>query len=377
MAKVLADIIDSESQQKIDKFLSKIESDMHFKADFSGDLMSFDWVDEIEFACPYIDNVVRKPKLTLIQEENVVKVERSKKITVASIKDLSRHTNYIKKVDKQTNEVEPEKILDIRNEETFNIYENRFLYTLINDLSRFLLKKEKQLDNFEITNNRLLEYAAATETKEEKINIEVKLTSESIPDEAKDKKLEEQLKSIKYRVKRIREYITSWEKSEMYTSLEKAHVHFILPPVKKTNIILKNPNFQIAVKLWDYIRTYDYVDRDDSKDNLEADGRNNLRGFLDHSFLIDYFVLDSIAKTKKEQKEKMAKYAILMLTQEIKRTVNLLLSCGLKMTDEELLKLIAKELKDEKNNRLVGVDDVKKKFKSAMDEYLERTQNYL
>ena len=42
---------------------------------------------------------------------------------------------------------------------------------------------------------------------------------------------------------------------------------------------------------------------------------------IDHSFLIDYFVLDSISKTKKEQKEKMSKYAILLLTEEIRRTI--------------------------------------------------------
>ena len=34
-------------------------------------------------------------------------------------------------------------------------------------------------------------------------------------------------------------------------------------------------------------------------------------------------------------------------------------------------------LKDDKSDRLVGADDVKKKFKSAMDEYIERTQEYL
>ena len=45
---------------------------------------------------------------------------------------------------------------------------------------------------------------------------------------------------------------------------------------------------------------------------MEQDGKNPLQEFIDHSFLIDYFVLDSISKRKKEQKEKMSKYAILI-----------------------------------------------------------------
>ena len=81
--------------------------------------------------------------------------------------------------------------------------------------------------------------------------------------------------------------------------------------------------------------------------------------------------------SKREQKKQLSKYAVVMLTQEVKRIVDLLLSCGIKITEEEIMKLVAKELKEEKSDRLVGADDVKKKFKSALDEYLERTQEYL
>ena len=41
------------------------------------------------------------------------------------------------------------------------------------------------------------------------------------------------------------------------------------------------------------------------------------------------------------------------------------------------INMIAQEIKNERNQRLVGADDVKKKFKSAMDEYLERTKECL
>ena len=66
-----------------------------------------------------------------------------------------------------------------------------------------------------------------------------------------------------------------------------------------------------------------------------------------------------------------------MLKEEIKRIVDLLLSCGLKISEEDIMKLVAEELKHDKSDRLVGADDVKKKFKNAMDEFLERTQEYL
>lgn len=369
--------LDDEKNLNSRIFLDKLKSEMNYKSLYNGDLISFEWLEKIEFACPYIDIIVRNPKLTLIQEENLVKVERSKRITVASVKDLAKHTQYIEDVDKKTNDVRPSKILDIRNEETYNIYENRFLYTLINDLHRFVADKEKLLNNFEINKNKTLEYKGSSVTKLEKVNIEVKVSSTSLPTKQDDKKLEEEINDAKKRLKRVNDYLFSWDKSEMVKALAKEHVNFVSPPLKKTNILLKNPNFRIAVRLWDYIRTYDLDKRDDSKESDDNNSIDVMKSFLDHSFLIDYAVMDSMVKLKREQKKNMTQYAVVILTEEISRVMDLLASCGYKTNEDELLSLIAKQLKDDKKDRLVGAMDVKKKFKSAMEEYLERTQKYL
>ena len=371
--------IDKEKEKKSQLFLEKLESDMDYKSLYNGDLISFDWLDEIEFACPYIDIIIRNPKLTLIQEENLVKVERSKRITVASVKDLAKHTQYIDDVDKKTKDVRPSKILDIRNEETYNIYENRFLYTLLNDLNRFVLEKEKILNNFELNKNKTIEYKASSTTGLEKVNVELKVSSTSLPALQEDKKLEEEISKAKKRLKRVKDYLASWDRSEMIKSLKKEHANFVSPPLKKTNILLKNPNFRIAVRLWDIIRTYDLDKKDDSKESDDNNSIDIMKSFLDHTFLIDYCVLDSITKLKRDQKKNMTNYAVIILTEEINRVLDLLASCGYKINEEDLLSLIAKELKDDKKERNVNVnaDDVKKKFKSAMEEYLERTKKYL
>ena len=93
--------LDDEKNLNSMIFLDKLKSEMNYKSLYNGDLISFEWLEKIEFACPYIDIIVRNPKLTLIQEENLVKVERSKRITVASVKDLAKHTQYIEDVDKR------------------------------------------------------------------------------------------------------------------------------------------------------------------------------------------------------------------------------------------------------------------------------------
>ena len=73
----------------------------------------------------------------------------------------------------------------------------------------------------------------------------------------------------------------------------------------------------------------------------------------------------------------MSKYAVLILTEEIQRTIRLLNNMGINIDDETILNLVANNLKEKKSEKLIGVDDVKKKFKNAMDEYLERMQDVL
>ena len=368
---------DEKLAEKSELFMQNVSSDMSFKSEITNDSMSFDWVNEIEFSCPYLDNIVRNPKVALIKEEEVVKIEKARKITVASVKDLSKHTHFIEKIDRTTNEVRPSKILIEHHEETFNTYENRFIYTLIDNMLKFIMRKEVALENFKTKNDKVLEYAASTNNGYEKVNVELKISSKEMPKGSKENDFQKEIDELKKRVKKMKDYIASWKRSEMLKSLEKAHVAFVVSPIKKTNMILKNPNFQIAMKLWDFLQTYDYDDTDGSKDGLDTTGNEVLKGILDESFLIDYCVFDSISSSKREQKEKLSKYAVIMVKKEIHRAVSLLLNCGIKITDEEIIAMITSEIKNEKEKRVIGSTDIKKKFQSAMDEYLERTQDYL
>ena len=366
-----------EAKTTTKKFVNKLESEMSYQSTYNGDALSFDWLDEIEAACPRLDIIIRRAKVQLINEANVELIEKAKRITVESVKDLAKHTNYINKFDEETQTVEPEKILDIRSEETFNIYENRFLHTLVYLIDRFVAEREKEIKNLEVSDNKLLEYKAKSKTPKEHVYIQVKVTSDTIPSADVNNEIKEKMKEILERIKRVKEYVGSWMRSEMIKSLNKAHITPVRSPIKKTNVLLKNPNFKVATKLWDYLNKYGMDDFDSSKDNIESQGNDVIKGFLDHSFLINYYVLESISKSKREQKKQLSKYAIVMLTEEIKRIVDLLISCGIKITEDNIMELIAKELKEDKPERLAGADDIKKKFKSAMDEYLERTQEYL
>ena len=244
-------------------------------------------------------------------------------------------------------------------------------------VTRIVDKKEREFDDIKEKKDKILEYAASTVNGEEKVVMEMKVSTQKLFDDNEQSDFEEELDKIRGRLKRVGQYITSWHRSEFFISLEKGRATFVSNPIKKTNLILKNPNFQMAMKLWDLLRKWDEEEEANQGEGNESEGDDNLRNILNDSFLTDYFVLDSISDTKKEQKEKLAQYAMLMIKQQIKRIISILASTGVDITDEEILKLVAEEIRKEKERKKLDSSDVKKKFQEAMDEYLKEKEDFL
>lgn len=375
MSKIFNENVDAEVLKKCEDFRNKINSKMSYVSKLSSYILDLVWLEKLEEACPYIDNIIRNPKLTLIREEEVMKIEKVRKVNVDSVKNLAKHSFYIEKIN-ENDDVQPSKILEIRNEETYNIYENRFIYTLLDKLNRFIREKETMLEKFNANDYKLLTYEASTVSLSEKINIELNISSTADLKESNDDKFNKKIDDIKNRLSKIKKYTSNWDKSEMIKSLKRAHVHFIIPPIKKTNIILKNPNFQIATKLWEFLLKYE-ENNDNQVKGLSSKGNEMLINILNHSFFTNFVVLDSVKRTKKEQRESLSDYAFIMINEEIKRIVSLLYDCGIRITDEEILKMVADAIAEERNKRVIDSDDVKLQFKDAINDYMERLQEYL
>ena len=375
MKKIKIDVEES-LLEKTELFNENIYANMFFRSKLTSNVLEFDWLDKIEFACPYIDNIIRKPRLSLISESDVVKIEKAKKVGIESVKDLSKHTEYIDKIDPLTQDVQPSRILITRREETYSTYENRFAYTLIHNLSRFVEQMDRLLDDVKEKKDKVLEYSSSTSNGSEKIVMEMKMSTKKLVDEEQKENMEKELEEVRERLNRVGIYINGWFRSEFFQQLKKDRAIFVKNPIKKTNMILKNPNFQQAMKLWEFLYNYQGSEGG-SADDIESQGDNVLKQVLNDSFLSAYYVLDSISTSKKEQKKKLAQYAVMMIKQQIQRIISLLANSGIEVTEEQLLELISEELRKEKDKKEVLSSDVKNKFKSAMDEYLEQAQDYL
>ena len=376
MGKTINLTVDEQLKNRSINFSKHIKSTMRLKSDFNSDINSLEWLDLIEEVCPYLDNIVRVPKVALISESEVTKIEKAKKTSVDTVKNLAKHTDYIDEIDPTSGDVLPSKLLVVFREETYNTYENRFIYTLILNLLRFITEKEEMLKNLKPKNEKELEYSATTTNGKEKIRYELKINTTPTNRNGDDADLEKKLKNIKKRIAKMKKFINSWLASEFITSLEKQHAILVMPPIKKTNLILKNPNFQQATRLWDFLYSIEEK-KNQSINGLDSKGNNLLRGILDSASLMDYYALDSVSPDKKETKEKVCQYALLMIMNQVQNAVDMLLQCGIKISEQELLKLLTREIDKKKDTTQLGSADIKKKFQKEMDDYLSKTNQYL
>lgn len=225
------------------------------------------FLDVVIGAYPSLLKICRDPKKTLAYMQEVVALEKAKKVDSESIRHLASHTQYIRDINEQ-NEVIPSKILSTYAEDNIGIYENRFIKSLINRVIVFLDTRLKLMDeNLESISADEIRYKNNIKLSHRKIDLEmnIKISNEILDETQKARELFDKTKNAldKYR---------ALKGTGLYQAVAK--LKDVVPPIMKTNIILHNPDFKIAYNLWLYIdRTTEvgYNVQSDEKTNDDDD----------------------------------------------------------------------------------------------------------
>jgi len=300
----IVDIYQNASSGKTENFRKNTESTLHVKTDYEKVIRDIDWIEMMEGTIPYLDNIFRAPNRFIINEEEIVKIERARRITVESIKNLSKNTNFIQEVDKKTGDVKPSKILNIDKEESYDTYENRLIYTLIQNMKFFLSVKKKTLEQLQGVgnkNDKKIAYSGTSRVGAEKININLTMdTQKDGNSSGGSKKDVENPDNLLQRISDLEVRISDLTNADVYKVIDKKHIALVREPIKKTNVVLKNVNFQYAMKLWDYLRDNldDKTKNINEKKDYEESGE--LKELMDDSFLLNYLIINTLDKDKEE-----------------------------------------------------------------------------
>ena len=362
----IANLYNEFDNSEIEEFYNGLTSSLDINVDYDKTEFNLEWLTMMEDTIRYIDNILRNPNRFIVNEEDVVKIELARRITVESIKHLSRNTNLIQEYDKETGDIKPSKILNINKEESYNTYENRFIYSLIQNMRTYLMFKKKSLESVQSAkDDKKLKFSGSTKVGKTKYEITVNLTS-SLDDSVEED--ENSLEKVMERITKLENRITDLTSSEVYKILNKLHIALVTSPIKKTNVILKNTNFQYALKLWNYMQEHMNADMDNVKDSKNEKVEGKVKNYSNELFLLEYLVLDSYtnADNKKDNKHKK---------EVSKKIVNSMLQRLLEMDTidkKEILELIDKYYTVIKYRNVVNDKEIFDKFKASIKSYRDK-----
>lgn len=359
----ILNIYESVAQEKKDAYQKSINSTLKVKQASENTTYDDEWITKMEETIIYLDNILRNPNRFIVNEEEIVKVEKVRRTTIESIKHLSRNTNLIQDFNQKTGEVRPSKLLNINKEESFNTYENRFIHTLINNMKMFIEKKKKEdILPQNSKNEKNFEYKGSGEFDDESVQIELVLNSK-----LGNKKESKSENTLEERIEKLEEKIRDLCSNEVYKNLTKLHFAPVISPIKKTNLILKNTNFQYALDLWNFLQSDREVSTKVDKNNKDYMDDGDLKKYMDESFILDYLVMKTLDGSSEEKSEVTDKV--------INNMVSKLIDLNDEMALEEIKKKIGDEFVKIKYRNKVTTAEIEKIYKKAISDYSDKISN--
>lgn len=350
-----------------EKFYSNLRKNVRIEKSTDGSELELDWIDQIEQAVPYIDNIFDNPKRFIISEEEILNIEKSKKVGVATVKHLSKHTNFISEVDEETGDIKPDRLLNELKEETFNTYENRFIYTLVDYMDSFIRHMEEKIASMNYSKKNIFESNSETEIAGESVKCAIKLdASKKIDSLDKDDE-------FNYRISVIKSNINSWRQTGVYKSLKKEKVPKVTSPLNRTNVLKKNPNFKIAASLWDYLNSYRELEKENEKlPDVTNSLPPNLQSIIDNSVLMYYLIMKISSTNNKYQIEnynRMTREAAMNMMRE---TTEMLMDSDGNLTKQDIVDAVTNTYNEVKYKKMLDASLVETKIKNTIRKYIEK-----
>ena len=211
------------------------------------------WLTVVEEGIESIFKIVDKPRRFIATKEEVVPVALAKKISADSVRHLSQNTQFI--ATNAAGEMQPTKILNVTTEESYDLYENRFVYHLIQRLFAFVDKRTDVI--FWATGDEtcnVMSMESKVDDAYEQISYKVEMTvknKQSLVENDTDNM------SVFKRIDRVRRMSRVLRQSsfcEIMNGCAKVH-----SPIQRTNLMMKDPDYRACYKLWQFIESYDEV----------------------------------------------------------------------------------------------------------------------
>ena len=209
------------------------------------------WLGVVEDSLDSIFNIIDKPRRFVATSEEVVPVALAKKITADSVRHLSMNTQFIASDEK--GDIQPTRILNVTTEESYDLYENRFVYHLIQRLFTFVDKRTDVIfwsTGDEICNTMSME--SKVDDAYEEISYKIEMTIKNRQSFAEN---DSDNMDVFKRIDRVRRMARTLRSSSFCELM--AGCSMVRSPIQRTNLMMKDPDYRKCYQLWQFIESYD------------------------------------------------------------------------------------------------------------------------
>lgn len=227
------------------------------------------WILTIESALYSIEQIVRNPRRFIAEEDDIVDVAKARRVSSKTVRHLASHSQYVRNIDRN-GEVVPSKLLVTYLDDDLGIYENRFIVALIKRLVVFVEQRHRDLDGkMDVSTTTNLSMRSQFEYGVGKFTCDINLRVQEPPESSEEL---EKNKDLFERVSNIRKRLRILQNTDFYKEL--CNTKVVRPPIQKTNLLMKNVDYNNCYKLWLFVSAYTNVGYSvDVKDkNLPVDG---------------------------------------------------------------------------------------------------------
>lgn len=319
------------------------------------------WVEEIEACIIPLDNIIRVPRKFIVQEEEIVPIERARKITNESIRHLAQHTNMIAKV--EGDDVTPNQILNVFREESYEVYENRFVFTLMQNLVRFIDVRYNVLFNISDDDNMAsLKMESEFNRGREKVQYKLEVSAQSAGSDLDDNAGPDGENATAFqRIERVKKIINEYAHSSFMKELRNCVP--VRPPIMRTNAIQKNPNFRACLKLWQFIQSYDELGYEitvkESNDMVSAEYMQELNRMTAMNYMMLKANTLSEDAVGKQKKRKLKPKLLKRLAEELVMDYD--------MEEVEIQRVFVDEIKRVSRKKIEGEKKIQEAIQRALD----------
>lgn len=211
------------------------------------------WLTTIEESLDALNRITEHPRRFVTSNEEVVPVELARKITADSVRHLSQNTQFI--ASSKNGEIHPTRILNVTTEETYNLYENRFVYHLIQRLVTFIDKRTDIIfwSTGDETCNTLQMQSSVDDAYEQiEYKLEMKIKNrQSFAENDSDNM------QVFMRIDRVRRMVMALRNSSFCDIM--SGCARVRSPIQRTNVITKDPDYRTCLRLWQFLESYEEV----------------------------------------------------------------------------------------------------------------------